>query len=219
MTAARLLSPPCATARARVRACVRACVVFICSFGQGYIASNLEQLKMDHVDLLLIHFDRCESGGSIAQTWKALTEARTAGQALSIGVSHFTISELEAMDSKPDVNQCSLSVKLHDDETIEYCREHDITCVVRGVAVAFPLVVRFAAADCGCRWSRYHQRDATVRCGWHFLRSLGAVGYCCALGEFGVVGCAYVRQLHVLLAAVRRCQRQLVPVRQRADGS
>lgn len=77
---------------------------------------------------MLIHFNKCEFGGSVAETWKALQEAKSAGQARSIGVSHFTISDLEKLSGdKPSVNQCSLSVRFHDDETIEYCRQHNIT--------------------------------------------------------------------------------------------
>lgn len=71
--------------------------------------------------------NQCSFGGSIDATWKALKEARDGGKTKTIGVSHFTIENLEAMDEKPSVNQCSLSVRFHDDETIEYCRKNGIT--------------------------------------------------------------------------------------------
>ena len=100
----------------------------LASYTQADIASNLQQLQTASVDLMLIHFNKCEFGGSVAETWKALEEAKSAGQARSIGVSHFTISDLEKLTGdKPSVNQCSLSVRFHDDETIEYCRQHNIT--------------------------------------------------------------------------------------------
>ena len=101
--------------------------MYIC-VDQKRIDDNLQQLNTTSVDLTLIHFDRCPFGASISGTWKALKEAAASGKTKTIGVSHFSISELKALlPDTPAVNQCSLSVRYHDDETIQYCRDNNIT--------------------------------------------------------------------------------------------
>eukprot|EP00937_MAST-01D_sp_MAST-1D-sp2_P004853 g4853.t1 len=94
------------------------------------IASNLQQLQVESVDLTLIHFPRCGFGASVADTWRALEEAKAAGQTKAIGVSHFTQSDFETLKKTskvdPVVNQCSYSVGYHDDDTIKYCDDNNI---------------------------------------------------------------------------------------------
>ena len=100
------------------------------SEAKQHIADNLKQLQVDYVNLLLIHSDHPFSPPfdcDIAGTWKALEEAQAAGTTKAIGVSHFSIAEMEALGSTPSVNQCSLSIKYHDDATIAYCKTHGIT--------------------------------------------------------------------------------------------
>jgi diketogulonate reductase-like aldo/keto reductase len=102
------------------------------------IASNLKDLDMDQVDLMLMHYP-CDvetthtnsdggerAGCSTSDTWKALTEAKAAGKTRAIGVSHFTQKDLEGLSSTPSVNQCSYSVEEHDDATIDYCKSKGI---------------------------------------------------------------------------------------------
>ena len=95
-----------------------------------HIQDNLKQLQVSSVDLLLIHSDHPFSPPydcNIADTWRALENSKTAGTARAIGVSHFSVAELKALSSTPSVNQCSLSVRYHDDATIQYCKDHGIT--------------------------------------------------------------------------------------------
>ena len=81
------------------------------------------------VDVILIHFNHCGRRGSVADTWKALKEAKAAGKTRAIGVSHFLKPDLqELLPDVPSVNQCSYSVEEHDDETIAYCKSQNITC-------------------------------------------------------------------------------------------
>lgn len=95
------------------------------------IDANLQQLGVKSVDLMLMHF-QCRGGqGTVADSWRALEDALSAGKTRAIGVSHFVTTDLtELMKTakvKPAVNQCSLSVSQHDDTTIEYCRQQGIT--------------------------------------------------------------------------------------------
>eukprot|EP01065_Artemidia_motanka_P044280 TRINITY_DN627_c0_g1_i5.p1 TRINITY_DN627_c0_g1~~TRINITY_DN627_c0_g1_i5.p1 ORF type:complete len:314 (+),score=108.03 TRINITY_DN627_c0_g1_i5:75-944(+) len=99
---------------------------------KGWIADNLKELNVTYTDLLLIHHETCRGlPGSIADTWKALEEALSAGQTRAIGVSHFKAADInklmETATVLPSVNQCSLSVSFHDDETIAFCRSKGIT--------------------------------------------------------------------------------------------
>lgn len=66
----------------------------------------------------------------MADTWKALEEAKAQGLTLDIGVSHFLQSDLEELmktaTEKPVLNQCELSVVHHDDATMAYCTSQGI---------------------------------------------------------------------------------------------
>ena len=55
----------------------------------------------------------------------------TEGKTKAIGVSNFGVSDLKALKSSarvwpPALNQCSLSVGYHDDQTMAYCDAHKI---------------------------------------------------------------------------------------------
>lgn len=95
------------------------------------IRSNLQQLNVPAVNLTLIHFPRCHGRASVAETWRALEDAKAAGTTGAIGVSNFAPSDLKALQKTaklwpPALNQCSMSVGYHDDETIAYCDAHKI---------------------------------------------------------------------------------------------
>jgi diketogulonate reductase-like aldo/keto reductase len=102
------------------------------------IEENLKQLKVDVVDLSLIHAFPSPAamcahfpGASIAQTWRALEDAKAAGKTRAIGVSSFKKKDLlklqETARQRPSVNQDSLSVGHHDDDTMDFCDAHGIT--------------------------------------------------------------------------------------------
>jgi len=130
------------------------------------VASNLRSLSVGSVDLLLIHEPHAWSGGrcSVAETWAVLEEAQAAGQAKSIGVSNFKISDLQMLAATakvaPAVNQCSHSVSYHDDATAAYCARRGIvyeaysplcggangSSCSHGSVLAIPLVQRVARA-------------------------------------------------------------------------
>ena len=99
---------------------------------KAHIASNLKDLKVSVVNLTLIHNPRCQGAASVAATWRALEEAKAAGQSVEIGVSNFVESDFETLKRTatvwpPVLNQCSMSVGYHDDATIKYCNSNKIT--------------------------------------------------------------------------------------------
>lgn len=126
------------------------------------IESDLQQLGLPQVDLVLIHRptpypghpEQCQDAEQRAATWEGLEEALKAGKTRAIGVSNFNATELAALletaKVTPAVNQCQLSVGSHDDDTINFCRAHGITyeaySPLRGHEMALPAVKKIAAS-------------------------------------------------------------------------
>jgi 2,5-diketo-D-gluconate reductase A len=90
---------------------------------------SLERLDTDYVDLYLIHWPAPARGRYVA-TWRALTEIRAEGRARSIGVSNFTIENLEriidATGEVPVVNQIELHPRLAQAELRAFHRQRGI---------------------------------------------------------------------------------------------
>ena len=97
---------------------------------------SLAALGTDHVDLYLIHApwpweamgSDCADGN--AEVWRAFEEFFEAGSARAIGVSNFSVDDLQklapASRLAPAVNQISFFIGRTQDETLSYCRDHDI---------------------------------------------------------------------------------------------
>jgi diketogulonate reductase-like aldo/keto reductase len=89
---------------------------------------SLERLGVDHVDLYIIHWPQ----GGPTWAWPGMEAARERGYARSIGVSNFSVSELDELMSvartPPVVNQVQFS-------PFEYRRKLLEACGQRGVAL------------------------------------------------------------------------------------
>ncbi|WP_339470395.1 aldo/keto reductase [Pseudomonas capeferrum] len=85
---------------------------------QGYekslraIDESLGRLKMDYVDLLLIHWPAPDKG-LFLETWQALIEARMTGKTRSIGVSNFTEGQLDELIGSSGVKPVLNQIELH----------------------------------------------------------------------------------------------------------
>jgi 2,5-diketo-D-gluconate reductase A len=90
---------------------------------------SLERLDTDYVDLYLIHWP-APSRGRYVDTWRALCELKEDGRARSIGVSNFTVENLEriieATGVVPAVNQIELHPRLNQSELRKFHTEHEI---------------------------------------------------------------------------------------------
>ena len=81
--------------------------------------NSLARLKMDYVDLYLIHWP-CPAVGRYVETWRAFIRLREEGRAKSIGVSNFTAAHIERLVKEigvtPAINQIELHPRLQQRE-------------------------------------------------------------------------------------------------------
>jgi diketogulonate reductase-like aldo/keto reductase len=84
--------------------------------------TSLRKLKMDYVDLYLIHFPVRQR----RQSWRALEALRAKGKTRSIGVSNFTIAHLTELiaesETVPAVNQVEFHPYLYQRELLAFCQ-------------------------------------------------------------------------------------------------
>ena len=94
---------------------------------QGAFDRSLERLKLDYVDLYLIHWP---VPGCYLSTWKELEKIQQSGRALSIGVSNFEIRHLEELakisNVVPAVNQIECHPLCYPKELMDYCQSRGI---------------------------------------------------------------------------------------------
>jgi len=83
--------------------------------------ASLRKLKLDYVDLYLIHYPVRER----RQSWLALEALRAEGKARSIGVSNFTIRHLRELTAEtktvPAVNQVEFHPYLYQRDLLDFC--------------------------------------------------------------------------------------------------
>jgi len=97
-----------------------------CDDAESYIKKNLQELGVDYIDLLLIHFPR----GDCATGWSVLEKYHASGSLKAIGVSQFERTHIQSLMQTakvvPHVNQIQLNVLTHDDDQISASVEHGI---------------------------------------------------------------------------------------------
>src|ERR1700730_12346617 len=87
---------------------------------------SLRRLAVDQVDLYIVHWP--QQGPTWA--WPGMERARERGYARSIGVSNFSVTELEQVigvaTSPPVVNQIQFSPFEYRSALLEACRQHEV---------------------------------------------------------------------------------------------
>jgi diketogulonate reductase-like aldo/keto reductase len=90
------------------------------------IEGSLERLGVDQVDLYIVHWP--QNGPTWA--WPGMEQARERGHARSIGVSNYSVAELEAVlavaTSPPVVNQVQFSPFEYRRRLQEACEQHNV---------------------------------------------------------------------------------------------
>jgi 2,5-diketo-D-gluconate reductase A len=88
----------------------------------------LEELGQEYTNLMLIH--RPPESGVGVDLWQGLIDAKQAGLARDIGVSNYSIEQIQelfdATGELPAVNQIEWSPFGHDMEMLKFCREQGI---------------------------------------------------------------------------------------------
>ncbi|CAH0716776.1 unnamed protein product, partial [Brenthis ino] len=100
------------------------------------LRDSLERLKLDYVDLYLIHWpismfeNFTLSDVDYLDTWKALIEAKNLGLVKSIGVANFNQPQLERLirhsEVKPSVLQVEVNLNSQQNCLREFAKKHDI---------------------------------------------------------------------------------------------
>jgi diketogulonate reductase-like aldo/keto reductase len=89
---------------------------------------NLRELDIDYADLMLVH--RPPESGAGTGLWEGLIQARADGLTRDIGVSNYSIDQIEelihATREVPAVNQIEWSPFGWSPEMLDYCRERHI---------------------------------------------------------------------------------------------
>lgn len=96
------------------------------------VKESLKKLQLEYVDLLLVHWPSPPKGESMNTYLKELANAKEAGMTKEIGVSNFTIAQLEeALDVLPKGSLFNHQIEVHPYLTNEkvraYCKKHGIT--------------------------------------------------------------------------------------------
>lgn len=96
---------------------------------EGAFRRSLKRLRLDYLDLYLIHWP---VPGCYLRTWEELIHLKESGLVRSIGVSNFEIAHLELLQKEtgvlPDVNQIEYHPLWDRKPLADYCRD-------RGIAV------------------------------------------------------------------------------------
>ncbi|MDB5996411.1 MAG: aldo/keto reductase [Pseudomonas sp.] len=136
---------------------------------------SLERLKLDYVDLLLIHWP-APSRDLFVDTWKALIRAKEQGKVRSIGVSNFNLDHLQRLIDEtgvvPVLNQIELHPffqqsdlrRCHDELNI---RTQSWSPLGQGQALNNPVICEIAA--------KHGRTTAQVIVRWHLELGLIAI--------------------------------------------
>jgi diketogulonate reductase-like aldo/keto reductase len=99
------------------------------SMAQRAFDESLKRLRLDYIDLYLIHWPKPQQNAYVA-AWQTLVKLKGEGRAKSIGVSNFTVSHLkriiDATGVVPSVNQIELHPRFQQRELAACHAEHGI---------------------------------------------------------------------------------------------
>ncbi|VDN24739.1 unnamed protein product, partial [Cylicostephanus goldi] len=102
------------------------------------VKKSLDNLQTDYIDLMLIHWpgtsskspDDKQNPVRRKQTYEVLEDYHKSGEIRSIGVSNYEIKHLEELLGHckvlPAVNQVEFHPHFHQNDLVEYCKNHDI---------------------------------------------------------------------------------------------
>jgi diketogulonate reductase-like aldo/keto reductase len=129
------------------------------------LRESLAALGTDHVDLWLVHWP--QGDGADLAMWEAFVEAREQGLARSIGVSNYTLRQVDELTERagvtPVVNQVKWSPLLFDRATLDGHRERRV--VLEGYSTLRGGTLKNAAVRAVAQ--RHGRTPAQVLVRWH----------------------------------------------------
>jgi diketogulonate reductase-like aldo/keto reductase len=114
------------------------------------LQASLDRLGVDQVDLYLVHWPQ----GGPTRAWSGMERAAQGGLARAIGVSNFSVDDLDAVMAgagiAPAVNQVQFSPFQFRRRLLDACRRHGVVLeayspLTRGRNLTHPTVARIAA--------------------------------------------------------------------------
>lgn len=136
---------------------------------------SLERLKLDFVDLYLIHWPVAGSEAYL-ETWRALIKLKEDGRAKSIGVSNFMIPHLRRIITEtgvvPSVNQIELHPRFQQRELRVFHAGHGIATESWSPLGQGTLIADETIAEIG---RKYGKTTAQVILRWHLDNGLIAI--------------------------------------------
>jgi 2,5-diketo-D-gluconate reductase A len=130
------------------------------------VRKNLSELKQDYADLILIH--RPPRTGAGEELWHGLISAKREGLAKDIGVSNYSIGQIETLvevtGETPVVNQLEWSPFGHNLNMLEFCQDNGIA-----IQAYSPLTRRTRLSDETLQEiaTAYHKTPAQVLIRWN----------------------------------------------------
>lgn len=127
--------------------------------------TSLRELRLDYVDLWLIHWPPAAS--ALVTAWRAFLQARDAGLARAVGVSNFSLAQLDevtrATGQAPSINQVDWSPSRHDETFLAGLRDRGVVAEgyspLKGSNLRNPVLRRIA--------DRHQVTPAQVVLRWH----------------------------------------------------
>ncbi|MFG1496055.1 2,5-didehydrogluconate reductase DkgB [Saccharospirillum sp. HFRX-1] len=117
---------------------------------------SLQRLGTNHVDLLLIHWPSPQQSVPMAETLNALKAARDSGKTRHIGVSNFTIAQIDQAiellgEGELLTNQIEVHPFLQNHSIVDHCQQRGITVtgympLAEGRVVDDPILIDIANA-------------------------------------------------------------------------
>lgn len=136
------------------------------------LGESLKKLRVERVDLTLIHWPNPESTPSLSESLRALLQARDSGMTQHIGISNFTLAQMrQAIDAVGAENIASQQVELHpflqNRAVADFSRQHGIPVtaympLAYGKVLTDPVIGRIAA--------RHDATAAQVALAWSLQR-------------------------------------------------
>ncbi|MDT7539069.1 MAG: 2,5-diketo-D-gluconate reductase [Actinomycetota bacterium] len=134
------------------------------------LSESLRKLQTSYVDLWLIHWPT----GDDVKVWDALVQARDSGLTRDIGVSNFSLAQLDELTASgvtPAVNQIRWSPLLFDQAVLDGHRERGIVLegysALRGGTLEHPVIGEIAG--------RLGRTPAQVILRWHLQHGIVAI--------------------------------------------